>query len=153
MAERDTRPEATHRQRAELGQVPEVLIGPDGRHYAVLSNACSDLIPSVQFGNILVGPCVITRAVPLDPTPEEEAALDAQLVKLMEISRKQQRSIEFVVGAERRVLQWAIDPSTRVINPSTGNMVTPEGEVPVPAEPTPAPEPQPTTPDVGNPQS
>lgn len=130
----ETRPEATHRQRAGLGGAGEqVFIGPDGRHYAVLSNSCSDLVPTVQFGNVLVGPVTITRAVPVDPTPEELAEISAQLDALIDLSRRQQKAAEFVVGAERRVIQWAIDPSTKVVNPATGGVVTPDGEVP--AEP------------------
>lgn len=130
MSEDQRRPEATHRQRAALSYVPETFFGPDGRMYAFLSNSASDLVPTVQFGNVLVGPVTIARVVPVDPTPEEEAELDAQLARLIERSRAQQKAAEFVVGAERRVIQWAIDPSSRVQNSATGAVVTPNGEVP-----------------------
>lgn len=130
MSEDQRRPEATHRQRAALGESPPQLVDVNGRMYADLSNSCSDLIPSVQFGNILVGPVTIRRLVPVDPTPEELAELDTQLAAIIEISRNQQKAAEFVCAAERRVVQWAIDPSTRVQNPANGSVVTPDGDVP-----------------------
>jgi hypothetical protein len=139
MADNPTRPEATHRQRAALSTVPDVFVGADGRRYAFLSNSASDLLPTVQFGNVLVGPVTIARMVPVDPTPEEAKQLDAEMVGLIERSRKQQQAAEAVAGAERRIIQWAIDPSKKVLNPATGAEMAPSAPAPPQPPAPPAP--------------
>ena len=117
MSEDQKRPEATHRQRADLGHSSLEI---DGQQVAVISVGASDLIPTVQYGNVLLQ-CQITRAVPDAGGDSDEAIIEA--------SRRFLKHAEFVVGAERRILQWAIDPSSRVQNPATGAVVTPDGDV------------------------
>jgi hypothetical protein len=127
MADKPKRPEATHRQQAALSTGADVapVIGVNGRPMAMVSGACSDLTPTVQFGNVLTGPVTITRWVEDDGDDSDDFVLEkARLV---------QRQAQTIVGSERRLLQWAIDPSLRVTTPS-GNPV--EGIPHTPAPPT-----------------
>lgn len=144
MAENNKRPEATHRQRLDLGHAQALqLIGPDGQQFVVVSCAASDLIPSVQFGNVLLQ-CTVTRAVPLDDTGMP-IIIDGQDDAIIDVSRSIMRSAEAVVGSERRIVQWAIDPSLRVTNasgqPIEGVPYTPPTAPP--AVPAPPAQPQP----------
>jgi hypothetical protein len=82
-------------------------MGANGRPMAMVSGACSDLLPTVQFGNVLIGPVTVMRWV------EDEG--DEQV---LEQGSKTQRMAQTIVGSERRILQWAIDPSLRVTTPS-----------------------------------
>lgn len=136
MADTEKRPEATHRQRADLAHgVPGSLpYDAEGNPMAIVIGTASDLVPTVQFGNILVGPVSIIRPVPNGTMEEITAA-----------AREVQKATEFVVGAERRIIQWALDPSSRVVNPSTGEVVTPNGDVPG-TEVAPVPPPPPSEP-------
>lgn len=121
--EQQRRPEATHRQRADLGH-SAVMSWPtdaEGNPMAIVGGASSDLMPTVQFGNVLVGPVTILRPVP-----------NGTLEEIIEAGRQTQRAAEFIVGAERRAIQWALDPASRVINPANGAVVTPSGDVPQP---------------------
>jgi hypothetical protein len=74
---------------------------------AMVSGACSDLVPTVQFGNVLLGPCTVTRWV-------EDDGDDSVLEQIRLVERMSQT----IIGSERRLLQWAIDPSLRVTTPS-----------------------------------
>lgn len=138
MAEQDRRPEATHRQRAAMGDVGMIgpPIGANGRPMAFVSNSASDLLPTVQFGNILVGPVTIARWV-------EDDGDDA----VIQASQKNQQAAEFVCGQERRIIQWAIDPSKKIENPVTGAVTAPSAPAPAapqaPQQAAPVPQPQP----------
>lgn len=108
----EKRPEATHRQRAQLGASGAVQSWPvnvEGNSMVIVTGTSSDLVPTVQFGNVLVGPVSIMRPIP-NGTMEE----------IIEMAIETQRAVEYVVGSERRAVQWAIDPASRVINPATG---------------------------------
>lgn len=119
------RQEATHRQRAALAEVAKSWpLNEDGSPMAMVSTSCSDLIPTVQFGNVMVGPVTITRFMRSDGTFAD--GLTSEQVN--EATRKQLANTEYIVGAERRVIQWALDPASRVVNPGNGHVLTPDGE-------------------------
>lgn len=111
MSEKSGRAEATHRERAALpAQASPMSSGwpqdADGNYLAVVTGSCSDLVPTVQFGNVLVGPVSIQRPV---------AATSMQ--EIIDAARETQRVAEYVVGVERRLLQWAIDPASKIASP------------------------------------
>lgn len=134
MAENQKRPEATHRQRASMTAIDgQLVIGSNGSPMAIITGTASDLVPTVQFGNVMVGPVSITRWVEDDG--DESVIAAAQAVQQM---------AEAVVGSERRIIQYAIDPSSRVINPATGADMVPTGpQQAAPAPPAPPAQPQP----------
>jgi hypothetical protein len=141
MAEDQKRPEATHRQRADMATATAMspVIGTNGRPMAIVTGTASDLLPTVQFGNLLVGPVQITRWV-------EDDGADS----VIDGARATQQWAELVCGSERRLIQWALDPSKKIINPSTGQEMAPSA--PAPAAPPAAPEP-PAAPAPGQPVS
>lgn len=77
-----------------------------GNYLAIVTGACSDKVPTVQFGNVVIGPVMIQRPV---------AA--GSLQEIIDAARETQRAAEYVVGVERRLLQWALDPSSKVASP------------------------------------
>jgi len=113
--ENQKRPEATHRQRAALG-APGVIGWPvdaDGNPMAIVTGTASDLVPTVQFGNLMVGPVTIVRPVS-----------NESLESVIESAREVQKAAEVVCGSERRIIQWALDPSTKIVNPANGQVMT-----------------------------
>jgi hypothetical protein len=131
MPDNPTRPEATHRQRAAISGVDGNLAnGSNGSPMAIVTGTASDHLPTVQFGNVLVGPVSITRWVEDDG---DESVIEA--------ARSVQKMAEAVCGSERRIIQWAIDPSQRVINPATGAEMAPTTPTQAPqSEPPAAPQ-------------
>jgi hypothetical protein len=108
--------EATHRNRAELGAGITVHQWPhdaDGQPMAIVIGSGSDLIPTVQYGNVLVGPVTIMRPVSNDPA------------LLIEEAAFVQDAAAYVVATRRRLLQYALDPSSRVEHPMTGEAFDP----------------------------
>jgi hypothetical protein len=127
MAEQDKRPEATHRQRAQLGtaHMPSWPHDANGEPMAIVSGTASDLIPTVQFGNVLVGPVTITRPVS-----------NESLEKIIKEAAATQKAAEAVCGSERRIIEWGLDPSKKIANPATGAQMGPVASAP-PQPPTP----------------
>jgi hypothetical protein len=83
-------------------------VGPDGNPMAVVVGSVKDTIPTVQYGSVQIF-AAITRPVP-NGTDEE----------IINATRQVIRDAEYAVGCERRLLQWAIDPSLKFHNPATG---------------------------------
>lgn len=111
MADKTGRAEATHRERAALGAAVSPLPSSwpqdaEGNYLALVSGSCSDLVPTVQFGNVLIGPVTIQRPV-----------VAGTFQEIIDAARETQRAAEYVVGVERRALQWAIDPAMKVASP------------------------------------
>lgn len=110
MSEKTGRAEATHRERAAQGAVAGMPSSwpqdADGNYLAIVTGSCSDLVPTVQFGNVLVGPVSIQRPVAVTSMQE-----------IIDAARETQRAAEYVVGVERRLLQWAIDPASKIASP------------------------------------
>lgn len=79
---------------------------PDGIPMTIVTGAASDKIPTVQFGNVVVGPVMIQRPV-----------VATSLQDVIDAARETQKAAEFVVGVERRLLQWALDPAAKVRSP------------------------------------
>lgn len=133
MAEQDKRPEATHRQRAALSTANGVgaVIGANGRPMAMITGTASDLVPTVQFGNLMVGPVQVTRWV-------EDDGLESVIESGLEV----QKAAQAICGSERRIIQWALDPSKKIENPVTGAQMGPAAPAPTQAPAPPAP-PQP----------
>lgn len=101
------RPEATHRQAVALTEAPVLPLGNDGQPMSVISCSASQLTPTVQFGNVLFA-CSVTRAV---HDSGDDDALVQEGIRVAGIASA-------VVGRETRILQWALDPSLKVTNPS-----------------------------------
>lgn len=106
--------------------VPQIQSWPidpeSGKPMAVVVAMASDLVPTVPFGNVTIQ-STIMRPVPTDRdlTPEE-------LTHDIAAARDIQKVAEYVVGTERRLLQWALDPSSRVQHPVSGVAFTGQGE-------------------------
>lgn len=81
----------------------------EGNPMAIVIGAASDLVPTVQFGNVCVGPATIMRPVTNDSMEDVIAS-----------AREVQKAAEYIVGTERRILQWALDPASKVTHPVTG---------------------------------
>lgn len=103
-------------------------VDADGNPMAIVCGAASDLIPTVQYGNILIGPVAIMRPVP-NGTDDEVAAS----------ARAVQKITEHVVATERRIIDYALDPSTKIQKPSEANGWVGVAPPPAPAPPAPAP--------------
>lgn len=84
-------------------------IGPNGKPMAIVSATASNLVPTVAFGNVVVGPVTIMRAV-IDDC--EESVING--------ARQALRDAEYAVGVERRLLDWALDPASMPVHPTTG---------------------------------
>ncbi len=84
-------------------------IGPNGKPMAIVSASASNLVPTVAFGNIVVGPVTIMRAVVDDG---DESVING--------ARQALRDAEYAVGIERRLLDWALDPASMPVHPTTG---------------------------------
>lgn len=124
MSQDQKRPEATHRQRATLSAVGgNAVIGPNGWPMAMVTGTASDLVPTVQFGNLMVGPVSVTRWIE-DSGPES----------VIEGTQEAQRMAEAVCGSERRIIQWSIDPGSRIINPANGQQMAPAAATPQPPQ-------------------
>jgi hypothetical protein len=98
---------------AEQGVVGGVIPMPSswprdaqGNYLVIVTGACSDKVPTVQFGNVVVGPVMIQRPI---------AARTLQ--EIIDAAREIQRAAEYVVGVERRLVQWAVDPAMKVSSP------------------------------------
>lgn len=90
-----------------------VPFGIDGRPMAAISCAVSDKVPTVQFGNVVVGPVTMTRYI--DDLGDGDEGRQHRIDR----SRELQRDAEFVLGIERRLLQWAVDPASKIASPVT----------------------------------
>lgn len=96
--------------RTVVGGVP---IGVDGRPMTMISMTVSDKVPTVQFGNVVVGPVTLTRYI--DDLGDDLAGRQHRIDRAREL----QRDAEFVCGIERRLVQWAVNPETRIQSPVT----------------------------------
>ncbi len=76
---------------------------------AIVMASMSNLVPTVQYGNVQIGPITVMRAVEDDG---DESVTNA--------ARDAARIAEYVVGCERRLSDWAMDPASMPVNPSTG---------------------------------
>lgn len=112
-----TPPGVRDRQAGGLVSMPGTWpVDAEGNPMAIVVGTVSDLVPTVQYGNVLVGPLQIMRPVP-----------NGTIEQIIEEASVVQKAVEFVCGQERRIIQWAIDPSAKVAHPTTGQVVTPEG--------------------------
>ncbi len=91
-----------------MSTLPSWPVDENGRPMAIVIGSVKDLLPTVQFGNVTLAPTIM-RPVP-NGTDEE----------LINATREVQRMAEYVCGVERRLLQWALDPSLKFSNPATG---------------------------------
>jgi hypothetical protein len=80
-------------------------VDPDGNPMAIVVGQASDLVPTVAFGNVNVGPVAVMR--PCENTDEA----------VHHMARWCQQKAEEIVGSERRLVQWAIDPASKVMSP------------------------------------
>ncbi len=100
----------TPAQRVEhTAGITSLPMGPNGKPMAIVMVSASNLVPTVQFGNITIGPVTIMRAVIDDG---DESVING--------ARRAARIAEYVVGTERRLSDWAMDPSLMPVNPATG---------------------------------
>jgi hypothetical protein len=80
-----------------------------GRPMVIIAASASNLVQTVPFSNVTIGPVTITRAVIDDG---DESIINA--------TREIQRMVEYAVGVERRLLDWALDPAQMPVHPTTG---------------------------------
>lgn len=97
-------------------------VDEEGKPMTVIVAMASDLVPTVPFGNVTI------QSTIMRPAKVGEEISDADLAVDIVNARKVQKAAEYVVGTERRVLQWALDPATRVTHPTTAAAFTGEGE-------------------------
>lgn len=106
--------------------VPQIMSWPvdpeTGKPMTVAVSMASDLVPTVAFGNVTIQTTVMR------PLPIDRDLTDEELTQDIANIRKVQKVAEYVVGTERRLLQWALDPSSRVQHPVSGEAFTGEGE-------------------------
>ena len=99
-------------RRVEQKSQPVVMSWPvdpeTGEPMAIVTSNAQELAPTVQFGNVTLGPT--GSMVPCRNDPET----------IRETMIERQRDAQFVIGGERRLLAWALDPSLKVSHPSTG---------------------------------
>lgn len=107
MAEGDT----PKKQRVQQNSQPQVLSWPvdeDGQPMALVTTMAQELAPTRPMGNITVGPNGCMRPVRNDREAIKEAMIDGQALA------------QFVTAGVRRIITWAIDPSSMVLDPETG---------------------------------
>lgn len=80
-----------------------------GRPMAIVTGQASDLTRTGPFSNVNIGPSAIMRPVPNHEDP----------AKLVHEMRLVQLMAEFVVGTERRLVQWAQEPSAKIELPAS----------------------------------
>jgi hypothetical protein len=86
-----------------------VPIGLNGKPMVKVTVGVSDKIPTVVYGNVVIGPIMLERYIEDD---SNQNVIDA--------GRELQRAAEYIVGVERTLLQYALDPAKKVQNPYTG---------------------------------
>lgn len=82
--------------------------GADGNPMAIVIGQASNLVPTVPFGNVNIGPVAIMR-----PVPNHQ-----DIDKLAEEAAEVQKATQSVVGQERTLIKWNMDPSTKPGPPS-----------------------------------
>lgn len=112
----------------------------NGQPMAIAIGQASELIPTQPFGNIQIGPAAIMRPIP-NSSDLNELAADLRLTELV---------AQYVVGIERRLIQWTMDPSLKIERPSQLEIagvpfkdwvmkkispVEPQEQTPAPADP------------------
>lgn len=106
-----------------LPQIQSWPVDPEtGKPMTVFVAMASDLVPTVPFGNVTI------QSTIMRPVPAGEAVDLAELTQDIENGRQIQKAVEYIVGTERRLLQWALDPQARIQSPTTGAEFTGEGE-------------------------
>lgn len=101
----------------------------DGNPMAIITVGATDTVPTVQYGSVKLF-ASITRPVP-----------NGDHQDLINEMRMAQRDVEVCVGTERRLLQAALDPSYKFVNPVDGQQAfaaPPEGYDPSSMPPHPA---------------
>lgn len=129
-------------------------VDADGNPMVIISGQASEKVPTTQYGNVNIGPVMVMLPISASLSREERILREIEL----------QEEAQYVVARERRLLQWALDPSTKVANPANGAVATPAGDVqpeslaqdqaqPTAVEHAAAEEPKPVAADMGNQQS
>jgi hypothetical protein len=81
----------------------------DGNPMRIITAGVTDTIPTVQYGSVKLFVSV-TEAFPVGSRQDRINA-----------TRELQRDAEFCVGVERRLLQAAVDPTYKFVNPINGS--------------------------------
>lgn len=88
-----------------------VPLGSNGVPMIEIVATVTDSIPTVQYGSAKIGPVSMRRYIDdLGDTPDGR---QHRIDKIREL----QRDVEYVCGVERRLLQWAIDPASKIASP------------------------------------
>lgn len=82
----------------------------DGNPMRIVTVGATDTVPTVQYGSVKLF-VSITEAIPVGNGSREER---------INKTRELQRDAEYCVGVERRLLQAAIDPSYKFVDPTGG---------------------------------
>lgn len=85
----------------------------NGEPMAIVTAQASDLFPTVPFGNVNLFASIMR---PVKNGSYDDIIMEQRLALLMS---------EYVVATERRLIQWAMDPSTKIEKPA--QMVSDDG--------------------------
>lgn len=80
----------------------------NGVPMAIVMGQASELRPTVQFGNVNIGPAAIYRPV-TNHDDLDKLAMEIRITQML---------AQYAVATERRIFSWAIDPSTKIEKPS-----------------------------------
>lgn len=77
----------------------------NGEPMAIIMCQASELAPTVKFGNVTIGPVGA-----MVPCKNDYKVIEAKM-------REMQKLAEYIIGTERRLIQWSLDPSSKIIPP------------------------------------
>lgn len=87
-----------------------VPVAADGTPLVKVTGSCLDKVPTVQYGSVQIGPVSISRWI------------DARTMQeIIDATRETQKMAEYACGVERRLVTWALDPSSKVQSPVDGS--------------------------------
>ncbi len=80
-------------------------VDENGKPMGIVIGMASELVPTVRFGNVQLGPAGVYLPVSLDGLTDEA---------LKDRMREVQKMAQYVLATERTMIQWALDPSKKV---------------------------------------
>lgn len=93
---------------AAKGPGPQQLSWPtdeDGRAMAIVFSSAGEVVKTQEYCNVQLGPT--GAMVPVKNDPEE----------IERTQREMQQLAQYILGTERRSIQWSMDPSLKPLSP------------------------------------
>lgn len=109
---RDNAEVAEEAERVGITASAGAPIGANGLPMRRIWATISDKVPTVQFGN------VVLTAGAEEWIENFGTGIEGRQHRI-DRTRELMKDVEFVVGVERRLLQWAVDPASKVASPVT----------------------------------